>query len=278
MSWINSSLRLAFDAILAPFSGMPEMVGIGVVALVCSIGMLWIFKRTSNQEALAAVKSRIHAGLFEIRLFNDDLRAIFRAQTEILKANARYLWLSLPPLLWIIIPIFFVVAQLQFHYGFEGLAPGEPALVTVRLAEDAEVLASETKPPATLEVPDGLEVEAGPVWAPKLREMTWRIGARAPGDYRAIVTFVGEEIEKTIVVTDEVTRLSPNRVAKGFLAELIYPAEPAFESSLGISSIDVSYPDREVSFFGWRTHWIIAFFILTIAFAFLLRNPMGVTI
>lgn len=278
MTLINSILRLAFDAILGPFSDLPEIVGILVVALVCSIGMLWVFKRTSNQDALAAVKSRIHAGLFEIRLFNDDLPAIFRAQTQILKANAKYLWLSLPPLLWIIVPFFFVVAQLQFHYGFEGLEPGDSALVTVRLSEDADALEAADKPKAALELPEGLEVEAGPVWAPALREMAWRIGAKEPGDYRAIVTFGDDEVEKSIVVADEVTRLSPNRVAKGFLAELIYPAEPPFETTEGIASIDVSYPEREVSFFGWRTHWIIAFFILTIVFAFLLRTPMGVTI
>lgn len=278
MTWINSILRTVFDAVLSPFSAMPEIVGIALVALVCSIGMLWIFKRTSNQEALAAVKSRIHAGLFEIRLFNDDLPAIFRAQTQILKANAKYLWHSLPPLIWIIVPFFFVVAQLQFHYGFKGLAPGDTALVTVRLSEDAEALTGEGKPKAALELPEGLVAEAGPVWAPALRQMTWRIGAKAPGDYRALVTFAGDEIQKSIVVTDQVTRLSPNRVAKGFLAELIYPAEAPFETNQGIASVDVSYADREVNFFGWRTHWIVAFFILTIVFAFVLRTPMGVTI
>ena len=278
MTWINSALRVLFDAALAPFSTMPDIVGLTLVSLLCSIGMLWIFKRTSNQAALAAVKSRIHAGLFEIRLFNDDLPAIFRAQTQILKANARYLWHSLPPLLWIIVPFFFVVAQLQFRYGFEGLEPGDSALVTVRVSEDASKSLGEGKPPAMLELPEGLVAEAGPVWAPTLGEMTWRIGAEAPGDYRAVVTFGGEEYEKSVVVSDEVTRLSPNRVAKGFLAELIYPAEAPLEGARGVESIDVSYPDREVNFFGWRTHWIIAFFILTIAFAFVLRTPMGVTI
>lgn len=278
MTWINAALRVGFDIVLAPFSGMPDMVGLAVVALVCSIGMLWIFKRTSNQDALAAIKSEIHAGLFEIRLFNDDLPAIFRAQTQILKANARYLWHTLPPMLWIIVPFFFVVAQLQFHYGFAGLRPGDSAILTVRLSEGAEELGKEGKPSAALELPVGLVVEVGPVWAPALREMSWRIGAEKFGDYRAAVTFGDDEIEKSVVVSEEITRLSPNRVAKGFLAELIYPAEPPFETTEGIESVEITYPDREVNFFGWRTHWLIAFFILTIVFAFLLRTPMGVTI
>jgi hypothetical protein len=30
--------------------------------------------------------------------------------------------------------------------------------------------------------------------------------------------------------------------------------------------------------FGWGTHWMIAFFILTMVFAFVLAKPMGVKI
>ncbi|MCP4204530.1 MAG: hypothetical protein GY769_21690 [bacterium] len=278
MTWINSALRAVFDAALAPFSGLPEMAGLTLVSLICAIGMLWVFKRTSNQNALAAVKSRIHAGLFEIRLFNDNLPAIFRAQTQILKANAKYLWHSLPPLLWIIVPFVFIVAQLQFHYGYRGLQPGDSVLLTVRLSEDADALTVEGKPRAALELPAGLEAEAGPVWAPALREMSWRIGAREPGDYSPVITFEGDRLEKSVRVVDEITRLSPHRVAKGFVAELVYPAEAPFDSEQGIESVEISYPDREVNFFGWRTHWMVAFFILTIVFAFLLRKPMGVTI
>ena len=185
-------------------------------------------------------------------------------------------------MLWIIVPFFFVVAQLQFHYGFVALEPGDSAILTVRLSEEAEELAGESgnqgKPPAVLELPAGLVVEVGPVWAPALREMSWRIGAEKSGDYRALVSFGADQIEKSVVVGDKISRLSPNRVAKGFVAELIYPAEPPFETTEGIESIEITYPDREVDFFGWRTHWLIAFFILTIAFAFLLRTPMGVTI
>ena len=32
-----------------------------------------------------------------------------------------------------------------------------------------------------------------------------------------------------------------------------------------------------VNLLGWRTHWLIAFVLLTIVFAFALRGPLGVT-
>ena len=94
---VNAALRALFDALLLPFRSLPPIVGLLVVSLVVSIGMLLVFKRTSNQARLEAVKRQIHACLFEIRLFNDDLPAILRAQVEILRHNLRYLGLSLVP-------------------------------------------------------------------------------------------------------------------------------------------------------------------------------------
>ena len=89
MSYLNSILRVVFDGILFPFRGLPPLVGLVVVSLVAAIGMLLVFKATSNQDRLAAVKRSIHGCLFEIRLFNDDLRAIMRAQASGARALRR---------------------------------------------------------------------------------------------------------------------------------------------------------------------------------------------
>ena len=97
--------------------------------------MLLVFKATSNQPKLEAVKRQIHACLFEIRLFRDDVPAILRAQAEILRHNLNYLFLSLVPMLWMLVPLLLVIAQLQFHYGYRGLRPGEDFLVKVRLKD-----------------------------------------------------------------------------------------------------------------------------------------------
>src|SRR5918995_3026532 len=133
MSLLNASLTRAADWVLAPFSMLHPMVSLTVASLATAAAMLFVFKRTSDQARLAAVKRLIHAGLFEIRLFNDDLLAILRAQLEILRHNATYLRLSLVPMLWVIVPLVLVIAQLQFHYGYAPLQPGDRALLKVQL-------------------------------------------------------------------------------------------------------------------------------------------------
>lgn len=273
MSLLNAVLRIVFDVLLRPFRELPPLAGLLIVSLPVAVGMLLVFKATSDQKALDAVKRQIHACLFEIRLFNDDFRAILRAQSEVLRWNLRYLLLSLVPLAWMIVPLVLVVAQLQFHYGYRGLAPGESALVKVELQQ-----ASGSKPSAALEAPQGLRVETPALWIPELRELAWRIRAESPGDYEINVK-LGDVVEtKSIVVSEAVRRRSPIRVGPGWLDQLIYPAEPPLPGSSPIRSIIVTYPERDVEVFGWGLHWMVIFIVLSIAFAFLLRGPLKVTI
>jgi hypothetical protein len=275
MSLLHALLRAVFDAALAPFRGMHPLVGLTLVALPISIGALLIFKRTSAQDRLEAVKRRIHAGLFEIRLLNDDLRAIMRSLLDILLANLSYMRLSLLPMLWVIPPLWFVVAQLQFHYGYGGLEPGRPALLEVELSPAA---VSASRPSASLEVPEGLRVETPPVWIPSRHQLSWRLAAERGGDY-AVTVRVGDAAEtKTVRVAEGVVRRSPLRVGGNLLDQLLYPAEPPLPGDSAIRSISLSYPERDVDVFGWELNWLIVFFVLTVVFGFALRGPLGVTI
>lgn len=277
MSFINALLRPLFDALLYPFRDLPPMVGITVFSLLTAIGLLIVFKHTSNQKALEDVKRHIHAGLFEIRLFNDDFRAIMRAQGDILRHNLTYMRYSLAPMVWTLPPLILIIAQLQFHYGYEGLEVGKDVLLKVQLEEGA--YSEGVKPAFEVDLPDGLSLREPAVWIPSLGEMAWRLTAEASGDYELEIQNGTASATKTVRVRDNVVRRSPNRV-RGFLNELLYPAEPALPRDGPIESITVTYPEAEVSVgvFGLEMHWMIIYFVLSMVFAFALRGPFGVTI
>ena len=274
MSAVNALLRSLADALLAPFAGMNPLVGLTLVSLLLAVVMLLVFKKVSNQDQLERVKRQIHAGLFEMRLFNDDLPQIFRAQWAILKANGRYLALTLVPMVILLPLIVLVSAQLQFHYGYQGLKPGEPVLLTVALKQGVGA----TKPAMRLEAPTGLKVETPAVWAPALGEVAWRLVAEQPGIYEVRIVSGGEELVKTAVSSSEVVRRSPLRPGTNLLDQLLYPSEPPIPGASQVASIRLGYPDAEVSLLGWKMHWMIAFIILSIVFALALRRLFGVTI
>ena len=278
MTLVNSSMRALFDALLSPFGGMNPLVGLTLVSLVVAIGMLVIFKHTSNQDALDKIKRKIHASLFEIRLFNDDLVAIMRAQLDILRHNLTYIRLSLWPLVWMMVPLVLVIAQLQFHYAYEGLRPGEPVLLTVRLKGTDAASLDAPKPAVSLDPGSAVRVETPSVWVPAERELVWRISAEQAGDHEITIRVDGASESKTVRVRDDVVRRSPLRVGSSLLDQILYPAEPPLPSSSPIASIELAYPDRSIDVLGVGMHWMIVFFALSLIFAFALRKPFGVTI
>ena len=74
-------------------------------------------------------------------------------------------------------------------------------------------------------------------------------------------------------------RRSPERLAPGFLNELLYPAEaPAARRRAPSPRSPSATAEDAVSIFGWHVNWLVAFFLLSVAFAFALRGRMGVTL
>ncbi len=277
MSYLNAVLRPVFDVLLGPASGWPPIVPIAVVSLLVGVGMLLVFKRTSDQARLAQVKRLITAGIFEIRLFNDDLVAILRAQAEILRQNASYLRLTIRPTLFILAPLVLVMAQLQFHYGYEGLRPGQSTLLRVDLAPGT--VAAGKRPSVRLDVPAGLRADTDALWFPAASQLAWRLVAETEGNYQLGVALDGAPpVEKSVRVTQRAVRLAPERVDTGFLSQLLYPAEPPLPEAGPIRAIRLAYPDREVSVLGFGMHWMIPFFVLSLVFAFSLKGVFKVTI
>lgn len=277
MSILNQILRLVFDAILYPFRTLPPSIGLAVISAVVGVVMLLIFKHTSNQDALAAVKAKIHAGLFEIRLYNDDIRAILRAVGDIFRYNFFYIGHAVKPMLWMLPPVVLIIAQMQFVYGYTGLEPGKTTIVVVKM-QDAGEAGEAAKPALDLAVPEGLTLETPGVWASALGEMAWRLRADEVGSYDLTVTLQDDSWTKEVRVGDELARRSPERLEGTFLNQLLYPAEAPLDSSAAIEEIRLIYPETEVSIFGLELNWIWWFLILSIVAGFALRKRLGVTI
>lgn len=259
-----------------PFRGAPAWVSLLLVSLLTAIFALLVYRRFSNQQALSRIKDRIAASFFEIRLFNDDLRAILRAQLDLLRNNGIYLLLNLKPMAWMLLPMLILMTQLQFHYGYRGLKIGEPSVVTVQFA-GPESPESEERPNAVLRSPPGLLIERGPIWVAAKQEEAWRLRPEQPGRYELELAFDDRVVTKTVVVSDRIERRSPVRHSGGFLQHLLYPAEEPIDPESGIVAIRIAYPDNSIELLGIDLHWIVWWLILTIILAFALRKRFGVT-
>lgn len=262
------------DAALSPFQAWPPIVGLAVVSAVVAVAMLLVARAVSNRRAIIDVKRRIQAGLFEVRLFNDDVRAL-HSLGDVLRHNVTYLRLSLAPLPWLIVPLTLLIAHLQFYYAYEGFLPGQSAVLKVRVHASA-VPANGAFPGLTLVTPPGVSLQTPPVWIPSAREAAWRIGFDEYGDYALIVEHSGWQVTKTVRVSDRFGRRSPVRYDGGFWNRVLYPAEPPIAAGVPVEAVAVSYPPARFHVLGFDVGWMPAFFGLSLLFAWLIRRPFGV--
>ena len=137
MQFVNSIITPIFDLLLRPLSGVSPVWGLLIVSAVVGVIMVLIFKYTSNQDGIKGAKDKMSAYLMEIRLFKDDMRLMFAAQGRILRTNLTYMRYAVTPMLFMIVPVVLIIAQLAVRYADRPLRPGESALVTLKLAESS---------------------------------------------------------------------------------------------------------------------------------------------
>lgn len=261
MTTLNRCATAIVDLAFRPLAWLPPIAGLAVAALVTAILALWVVKRTSDQGRVRAAKNGMYAALLEMRLFNDDLAAILRAQGDVLRYNARYLRASLVPVLWLIVPFALLVVQLESYYAYGGLTPHEPALVTAHMRTGTN-----GAEPLTLETPSAIRADTPAMWFPSSGEVVWRVVPEATGEYSILIRLGSTTLAKTLVVSDAVTRRSNVRPSAGWLDQIEHPSEPPVPTDSRVEAITVGYPPRELTVLGWRTPWVVVYGALTVLF------------
>src|SRR5450432_923228 len=153
----NSLLLLFFAA----FSWAPPVVGLTVITALVGVGMLWVFRRTSDQTRMKAVKRKVYASLLELRVFADEPAVTWRAQESLFAANFRYMGLALRPALVMSVPLAVLLIHLEAFYGRAPLPVGRETTVTMAMRAPFD----SQKPTPQLEAFDGVAVEIPPVRA-----------------------------------------------------------------------------------------------------------------
>jgi hypothetical protein len=274
MGVLNSIVGAISDVFFAPFRSLGPWPGMIVISLITGVGMLLIFKKTSNQEAIKRAKNQIKARLLEIRLFKNDTGGSFRSMGAILGANFRYMGHALRPMLVMLIPVMLILAQLNLRYGAESLAKGGQALVKMKLTEGTSAEATAI----SLKAPAGVTVETPPLRIEEEGEVDWRIRGDAAGLHRLTFDVGGTPIEKSVSVNQS----SPAKVATirsgKFWDLFLTPGEKPLPKNSMVESIEVVYPSYRLPLFGGGINWLVAFFVLSMIFGFGLKGVFKVEI
>ena len=274
MQFFNSIITKIFDVLLRPFGGISPIWGLLIVSVVTGIVMVVIFKYTSNQSGIKGAKDKISAYLMEIRLFKDDMRLMFSAQGRILRTNLTYMRYAVTPMLFMLVPVVLILAQLGIRYADRPLRPGESALVKVKLAE----YSFDETTPVSVETGEGLRLETPLLRIPRMGEIDFRIGAIEKGHHALTISIDGETLEHSVPVSDKVDRAYAVRLKPDFWHMLLYPGQAPIPKTSSIEEIDVKLPPQTVSMFGWNINWLVFFFIASLVAGYSLKGVFKVEV
>ncbi len=266
MTAINALLGRIVDLFLGLFSGLPAWIGIAAATFIITLIAMPIIKWTLNPSLSDRMKRNLQGAILELRLFNDSLRATFRAIVDMLRWAGGYLGAWLLPILIMAVPMLPLFSHLHAHYGYKGLDLNESVVLTAKVAETLD-----GKPAAQLTAPAGIEVETPALWVGRRDEVLWRLRPTEVGDHQVTVSINGEEAVKQLTVADGTVRRSPVRPGN-FLGQLLYPSEAPLSGN--IREISVPYPETPV--FMLLPKWVWLLLLFSIPFALILKKPFKV--
>lgn len=270
------ALGKVFDLALSPFARLNPFWGLAFASLITGAVMVFIFKYISNQEAIRRAKARVRGFFLEVWIYKHEFRTVMGSVGRILKANFKYMRYAVAPLLVMIIPVVLIMVHLNLRYGYRPLNLNETAVLTVRW-ENSSVLRDTSLKALGGE---GINIETKPVRALGKNEATWRISGSKPGVHSVTVYWEGGDVAKDIAFEeDRVVKLSPRRSAVSSVVDAFFsPGEKPLPRESGVAAVYVNYPEVEMNVLGLEVHWIIVFFILSIAAGFALKGVFGVEI
>ena len=261
--------RLSFGSVV--FLTNPLVL---VLALSIVIGLLLVivFRYTSDQKAIGRAKDRLKAHLLAVRLFQDQLPVVMRAYARILRGTGSYLRLAFTPFLIAILPITFLIIQMDRYVGFVPLRPAQTFLVEARVDDPAAANQVE------LQLPPELASSAPAVHIPSDKEVVWRLVAQREGQYDIHFAAAGQTVSKQVVVSPGLARVSPVRLQGKFWERMLTSGEPALAENSPIQSIAITYPPRVINFAWMEWNWIVLFFAVSLVAAFIFKSLLGIQV
>jgi hypothetical protein len=220
-------------------------------------------------------KQKIKAHLMEMRIFKDDLAILMSAFMKVLLYNAKYIKHLIRPMLFLILPMVFMLIHLDFWFGYRPLKMGEAAVLSIKLSDQKTGSLSNVE----IEVDHGIVIETPPLRISESREVNWRIRAKEPGAHTVKIKVSGDTFQKRIIASEkQFKKVSPRKVVSNFWDMLLNPGEKPFSKNSLVKEIAINYPSNKIGFFGWKTHWLIVFFILSIVAGFTFKGVFNVEI
>lgn len=271
MHFIGQIFTKIFDVLVLPFGGGFHSLVLIVLSALTGVGMIFLFKVVSNQEAVKASRDKFKARILEMRIYQDDIVLIHKALWGALATNLTYLRVSLVPIVILIACVVPVFIQLDERFGRRHLEPGEKILLTASLSRGVnwrdlslELLPSE-----------GLAVDSRPVRVKSDYKVHWRLRVDEPGMHHVDIDVNGSTYRLPVHAEPSNSPIGHTRGTSHWWNPFIFPALPMIPDASEMDWVSLYYPSAEYPLIIWQTHWLWVFvfysLVAALVFKFIFR-------
>jgi hypothetical protein len=167
------------------------------------------------------------------------------------------------------------IAQLAGWFEWRPLNIGETVVVKATLKPEIKVAGQ----PASIEVPQGFEIETQSFHSAADNEVLWRIKANKAASGPMVVKVAGSTAEMPIVAGSRLAEVAPRKLgaASSFWDRLLYPMEKPLAADSAFREITIKdYPERSLMIAGFEVNWLVWLLLVSIILGFVLKKPLGI--
>lgn len=229
---------------------LPDTIRLVLWAVVAGVASMALYRVTSNQARLTAIKAEMATLRQEIAAFDGPFSGMWKLVGRNLRLALRQLWVTFVPAVIASLPVIFLLVWVSNSFDATMPAPGEP-----------------------------VEVEAFARDGAMLPALHWRGDARVTGEGKWTVAWpdAGRHLE-LVDADDEVMLTLPPAAPVGVVHQRRWwntlLGNPAGYLPPGpVDAVEIDLPRREYLPFGpgWLRGWIPLFFAVVIAVSLLLK-------
>lgn len=238
-------------ALKVPPANCPPFTGLLAVSVLFGLAMILVFKFTSNQKAIAAIRGRMGARALGMLLHLHSPVTVLKSAAALMADNFAYLWRIATPMIILAVPFILTAAALDARYGSMPVPRGLPTTVTITweelpAREDLNLTGT------------GITVIEPVVFVDTLRQTSFRVQNATPG---ASVTAGGVTVPigastagaGSVIYRGAARMNRVERLLKPFLAPLP-PDGPVIEATVFI-------PEARYRMLGGRWSWLAVFLV-----------------
>lgn len=267
---INYFLTGVFDAILYPFSFLPEFWGILFLSILMGFVVLFLYKYCSSPTGIKKAKNQIKADILAIRLYKDLGGVIATSFLKSLWHTVKYFGLNFVPILLILPILFPAFVQMDIRYGMNPYQVGDDFMIKAKFNGDI------TNMDIQLQENEFMKPKMNPVFVKALNEVNWKLKITKTGKTTVKIKANNETYEKEVYIGTTRDALTNRKMRNSEWAHFLYPSEKPLPNSGKIDCITIEYPPKYIQALGITWAWWVLNLILIVIVVLALKNRFGI--